>query len=309
MENLIVDTKFVMDKVGKPGWVIVDVSFADAYDKGHIPGAVGLPAWVSKLFAEDKKRQTTVHARIEQMFGEMGIGDDSHVIVYGDPANVDWNAVLFWILEAAGCNSAHMKSTVQFYDGGVARWQAEGGTLDQEVARGETNDIQGGNRGQARGQVRRDPAYCRGEEQGDHPRYQDAGRIRRHGRESTQGRSYPAGHQYRFYAELRPCDIRDVSARPVAGSLQRRAEGPAGDHLLPVGSAGLVHLSGSAGPRLHGRGDLPRRLACLRQRPAIHGRGRDLVRLQQDKQCDQYRNSAGGEDRVTGPIKRCFAVI
>lgn len=133
MENLIVDTKFVMDKVGKPGWVIVDVSFADAYDKGHIPGAVGLPAWVSKLFAEDKKRQTTVRARIEQTFGEMGIGDDSHVIVYGDPANVHWNAVLFWIFEAAGCNSAHLKSTVQFYDGGVDRWQAEGGTLNQDL--------------------------------------------------------------------------------------------------------------------------------------------------------------------------------
>jgi thiosulfate/3-mercaptopyruvate sulfurtransferase len=44
---------------------------------------------------------------------------------------VGWNAVLFWILEAAGCNSSQMKSTVQYYDGGVARWQAEGGTLDQ----------------------------------------------------------------------------------------------------------------------------------------------------------------------------------
>ena len=130
MNNVIVDTKFVMDKVGKPGWVFVDVRFPEDYNKGHIPGAVGLPGWVSKLFAEDKKRQATVHARIEQTFGEMGIGSDSHVIVYGDPANVGWNAVLFWILEAAGCNSSQMKSTVQYYDGGVARWQAEGGTLD-----------------------------------------------------------------------------------------------------------------------------------------------------------------------------------
>ena len=131
MENLIVDTKFVMNKLGKPGWVIVDVSFAEAYDKGHIPGAIGLPAWVSRLFAEDKKRHETVRARLEQMFGEMGIDNDSHIIIYGDPANVGWNPVLFWVLEAAGCNSPEMKGTVQFYDGGVARWQAEGGTLEQ----------------------------------------------------------------------------------------------------------------------------------------------------------------------------------
>jgi len=133
MKNVIVDSNFVKDKIGKPGWVLVDVRFVEDYGKGHIPGAIGLPAWLSTLFAEDKKRQATVHARIEQTFGEMGIGNDSHVIIYGDPANVGWNAVLFWILEAGGCNSTKMNSTVQFYDGGVTRWQAEGGTLDQDL--------------------------------------------------------------------------------------------------------------------------------------------------------------------------------
>jgi thiosulfate/3-mercaptopyruvate sulfurtransferase len=131
MNNVIVDTKFVMDKIGKHGWVLMDVRFAEDFGKGHIPGAVGLPAWVSKMFADDTKRQTTVIARMEQTFGEMGIGNDSHVIVYGDPANVHWNAVPFWILEAGGFNISRRKGTVQFYDGGVARWQAEGGTLDQ----------------------------------------------------------------------------------------------------------------------------------------------------------------------------------
>jgi thiosulfate/3-mercaptopyruvate sulfurtransferase len=133
MKSVIVDTKFVMDKIGKPGWMLVDVRFAEDFGKGHIPGAVGLPAWISKLFADDTKRQATVIARIEQTLGEMGIGIDSHVIVYGAPANVHWNAVLFWILEAGGCNSARRKGTVQYYDGGVERWQAKGGTLDQMV--------------------------------------------------------------------------------------------------------------------------------------------------------------------------------
>ena len=130
MKSVIVDTKFVMDKINKPGWVLVDVSFAEDFGKGHIPGAVGLPAWVSKMFADDTKRQAMVLTRLEHTLGEMGIGNDSHVIVYGAPANVHWNAVLFWILEAGGCNSARRKGTVQFYDGGVGRWQAEGGTLD-----------------------------------------------------------------------------------------------------------------------------------------------------------------------------------
>jgi thiosulfate/3-mercaptopyruvate sulfurtransferase len=133
MNNVIVDTKFVMEKIGKPGWVLVDVRFAEDFGKGHIPGAVGLPAWISKLFADDTKRQATVITRIEQTLGEMGIGSDSHVIVYGDPANAHWNAVLFWILEAGGCNSSCRKGTVQYYDGGVERWQTEGGTLDRQL--------------------------------------------------------------------------------------------------------------------------------------------------------------------------------
>jgi thiosulfate/3-mercaptopyruvate sulfurtransferase len=121
-----------MEKIGKPGWVLVDVRFAEDFGKGHIPGAAGLPAWVSKMFADDTKRQATVIPRIEQTLGEMGIGNDSHVIVYGAPANVHWNAVLFWILEAGGCNSSRRNGTVQYYDGGVERWQAEGGTLDRQ---------------------------------------------------------------------------------------------------------------------------------------------------------------------------------
>lgn len=131
MESLIIDSDFVKDKIGKPGWVLVDVRFTEDFDKGHIPGAVGLPGWLSKIFAADTKRQSTVLAQIEQTLGDMGIDKDSHVIVYGDPVNVGWNGVLFWILEAFGCNSSLSEGTVQFYDGGVNRWQADGGMLDQ----------------------------------------------------------------------------------------------------------------------------------------------------------------------------------
>ncbi len=129
--DLIVDSKFVQDKIGKPGWVMIDMRFAADYGQGHIPGAVNLPAWVSKMFADDTKRQATVIPRMEQTLGEMGIGNDSHVIVYGEPSNVHWNTVMFWILEALGCNSGQMKCTAQFYDGGVERWKADGGPLDQ----------------------------------------------------------------------------------------------------------------------------------------------------------------------------------
>jgi thiosulfate/3-mercaptopyruvate sulfurtransferase len=131
--DLIVDTKFVKDKIGKPGWVLVDMRVEEDYSQGHIPGAVGLPAWVSKAFADDTKRQTASFVRMEQTLGDMGINNDSHIIVYGEPKHTYWNAVMFWTMELFGCNSDSMRCTVQFYDEGVNGWKADGGTLDQAV--------------------------------------------------------------------------------------------------------------------------------------------------------------------------------
>jgi thiosulfate/3-mercaptopyruvate sulfurtransferase len=128
---LIVDTAFLNDKIGKPDWVIMDVRFPDEYREGHIPGAVLLPGWISKLYADDTKRSATVLPRLEKAIGEMGIGNESHVIVYGSPSRTGLNAVMFWVLETIGCNSSLAKCTVHFYDGGVERWQSEGGKLEQ----------------------------------------------------------------------------------------------------------------------------------------------------------------------------------
>jgi thiosulfate/3-mercaptopyruvate sulfurtransferase len=109
----------------------------EEFGEGHIPGAVGLPAWLAKVYADDMKRQASVLVRMEQMVGELGIGADSHVIVYGDPARIGWSTVMFWILESFGCNSGLQKCTVQFYDGGVNRWEEEGGTSDRSEAKPE----------------------------------------------------------------------------------------------------------------------------------------------------------------------------
>jgi thiosulfate/3-mercaptopyruvate sulfurtransferase len=129
--DVLVDTSFLKDKIGKPGWVIMDVSFPDEYTEGHISGAVLLPGWISKLYADDTKRSATVIPRLEKAIGEMGIGNESHVIVYGVPSRTGWNAVMFWLLETMGCNSSKTKCTVHFYDGGIERWQTEGGKLEQ----------------------------------------------------------------------------------------------------------------------------------------------------------------------------------
>ena len=97
----------------------MDMRFPDEYAEGHIPGAVLLPGWISKLYADDTKRSETVLPRLEKEIGEMGIGNESHVIVYGAVSRTSWNAVMFWVLETMGCNSSLAGCTVHFYDGGI----------------------------------------------------------------------------------------------------------------------------------------------------------------------------------------------
>ncbi len=130
--KLVVDTAFVKKMIGKPGWVVVDMRFPEEYEEGHIPGAVLLPGWISRLYADDAKRSETVIPMLEKELGDMGIAGDSHVILYGAVERTSWNAVMFWVLEAMGCNSEIAACTVQLYDGGFEGWQDEGGKIAKE---------------------------------------------------------------------------------------------------------------------------------------------------------------------------------
>lgn len=148
--DLLIDTAFLKDKVGKPSWVIIDVRFPDEYTAGHIPGAVLLPGWISRLYADDTKRSETVLPRLETEIGNMGIDNKSHVIIYGSVSRTSWNAVMFWVLETMGCNSSLAGCTVQFYDGGFEGWQTEGGNLDKAVTKVQATTfkaVPGTNRG------------------------------------------------------------------------------------------------------------------------------------------------------------------
>ena len=129
--DLLVDAAFLKDKIGKPGWVIMDMRFPNEYAEGHIPGAVLLPGWISKLYADDTKRSENVLPRLEKEMGALGIGNDSHVILYGAVSRTSWNGVMFWALETMGCNSSLASCTVQLYDGGIEDWQAESGKLEK----------------------------------------------------------------------------------------------------------------------------------------------------------------------------------
>jgi thiosulfate/3-mercaptopyruvate sulfurtransferase len=148
--DLLVDTAFLKDKIGKSGWIIMDMRSPDEYAAGHIPGAVLIPGWISKLYSDDTKRSETVLPRLEKELGTMGISNESKTIIYGSVRRTAWNAVMFWVLETMGCNSALASCTVHFYDDGIEGWQKEGGALEKTETRAHSatfKAVQGTRRG------------------------------------------------------------------------------------------------------------------------------------------------------------------
>lgn len=128
--DLVVDTRFTVDKEGKPDWVLLDTRSGEEYKAGHIPGAISLGKMAAKALRDPTHRAYTIVPAIEKMLGEAGINSDTHVIVYGKAIDAYYNTVPFWILEYLGCNSPNLGCTVHYYDGGIERWEAENGKIE-----------------------------------------------------------------------------------------------------------------------------------------------------------------------------------
>jgi thiosulfate/3-mercaptopyruvate sulfurtransferase len=128
--DLVVDTQFVAERLGKPDWVILDTRISEEYKELHIQGAINLGKRADKALRDPTHRSYTIVPSIEKTLGAAGIGSDKHIILYGKAVDVYYNTVPFWVLEYVGCNSSPMKCTVHYYDGGFERWEAEGGKVE-----------------------------------------------------------------------------------------------------------------------------------------------------------------------------------
>ena len=96
----------------------------DLYDEGHIPGAVKLH-WKDDL-QDPIERDLVDKESFERLLGELGIGNDTTVVLYGDKNN--WFAAYaYWYLKIYG------HEDVRILDGGRQKWIDEGRELTTDV--------------------------------------------------------------------------------------------------------------------------------------------------------------------------------
>jgi thiosulfate/3-mercaptopyruvate sulfurtransferase len=105
----------------------VDARTPEAFENGHLPGAVNLDA---RLLGEERKgvKNLVPDAMIlRKTFADHGIDPQKHIVVYTRWETV-WDmksaARLFWVLEYMGY------PRVSFLDGGLNRWENAGQPLE-----------------------------------------------------------------------------------------------------------------------------------------------------------------------------------
>jgi thiosulfate/3-mercaptopyruvate sulfurtransferase len=115
--EVLVSTDWVKSKIGAPDVCIVEVGVdAQAYEVGHIPGAVGFN-WETQL-QDQVTRDIISRPAFEKLVSEAGISNDHTVVLYGD--NNNWFAAYaFWLFKLYGHRG------VCLMNGGRNKWLNE----------------------------------------------------------------------------------------------------------------------------------------------------------------------------------------
>ncbi len=130
----LVSTQWLADRLGDPALVVLDASYhladtgrdpAAEYAAGHIPGArfVGFATIADPESSLDNTAPTA--AQFAARMGELGVGDDSTVVIYDDSA-LHSSARLWFLFRLFGRDVAVL-------DGGLGKWKAEGRPEEQDT--------------------------------------------------------------------------------------------------------------------------------------------------------------------------------
>jgi thiosulfate/3-mercaptopyruvate sulfurtransferase len=128
--DLLMTAKEVKKVQKKSNWVILDCRKLKDYAKGHIPGAISLGKRCKKPLRDATSRAFSNPAKYEKLLGAVGIGNDTHVVIYGEHVKSDTikdTAVAFWVLEYIG-----LKGKTHVLNGGIDAWINEGFPTDNK---------------------------------------------------------------------------------------------------------------------------------------------------------------------------------
>jgi len=122
--DALVETDWLEEHVEDPAIRVIEVDEdTEAYEKGHIEGAVGWN-WTTDLHTE-VGRDYVDQAVLSELLSAAGVGPDTTVILYG--GNNNWFAAYaYWVLKLRGFDD------VKLLNGGRKKWELESRQLTQD---------------------------------------------------------------------------------------------------------------------------------------------------------------------------------
>jgi len=126
MSSPLVSTAWLEQHLADPDLRLIEVcNIRDdtAYREGHIPGALWF-YWKTACWHETD-RDFVTPAAMAKLFGSIGIGPQTTVVLYGDP--VQFGSYAYWAFTMAG----HAK--LKLLDGGRRKWLLEKRPLSRDV--------------------------------------------------------------------------------------------------------------------------------------------------------------------------------
>ena len=123
--DVLVETGWLEEHAGDPDVRVVEVDEdTEAYDKGHLKGAVRWN-WSADLHTQ-VGRDYIGQVELSDLLSRSGVGPDTTVVLYA--GNNNWFATYaYWVLKLRGFDN------VKLLNGGRQKWELESRELTQEV--------------------------------------------------------------------------------------------------------------------------------------------------------------------------------
>lgn len=139
-DEFFVNSEWLKENISKENLVIIDARGEDAYNKGHIAGAV-MTSWqalsdMSVEFATPNWGSVVDKSILESTIRNLGITNESEVVVYADTKS-GWGEEgrLYWTLKIAGIEN------VKMLDGGYNIWSSLGNEISKDTTEIVSSDF------------------------------------------------------------------------------------------------------------------------------------------------------------------------
>lgn len=137
--DALVDTAWVEENLTAENVRLLDISGdQEAYDAGHLPGALFLPLGNLTNPDDSTRGQILTQEQLSTVMSELGVENDDTLVLYDGNRNL-LAARAFWVFKYY-----QHEGDVRLYNGGSTKWSADGQELSTEAVSAEPTTYQAG---------------------------------------------------------------------------------------------------------------------------------------------------------------------